>query len=62
MHLSNDDGTDPPDEVHHQIYFGGSSSTAERYGLSSWSSEELLGLDENMSQEEFHRIIRSKYP
>ncbi|CAD6875881.1 hypothetical protein [Methylomonas fluvii] len=61
MHLSNDNGS-PPDEVHYEMYFGGASSTAEKYDLSPWSYEELMGLDENMSPEDFHRAIRSKYP
>lgn len=60
MHLSNDGG-DPPDEVHFQMYFGGSSSTANEYGLLPWSNDELLNLDENMSLEEFHSVIRRKY-
>jgi hypothetical protein len=60
MHLSND-GVSPPDYVHHQMYFGGASATAKEYELSPWSNNELLSLNENMSQEEFHRTIRSKY-
>jgi hypothetical protein len=61
MHLSNDGGA-PPDEVHYQMYFGGASSTAEEYALSPWAHEELMGLDESITSEEFHRAIRSKYP
>jgi hypothetical protein len=60
MHLSNDAGA-PPNEVHYQMYFGGSSSTAKEYELSRWSNNELLGLDEKMSQEKFHQVIRAKY-
>jgi hypothetical protein len=60
MHLSNDGGA-PPDYVHYQMYFGGASSTAEAYGLSPWSNAELLALDEKMSLEKFHQLIRKKY-
>ena len=59
MQLSNEGGA-PPDEVHYQMYSGGASSTAKREELSPWSNEELLGLDEKMSQEKFHQVIRKK--
>lgn len=60
LHLSNDDSG--PDEIHYEMYFGGATSTAENYGLSKWSKEELMNLNENLSQIEFHRKVRSKYP
>ena len=60
IRLSNDGGS-PPDEIHRQMFFGGASSTAEKYGLQPWTNNELLDIDERISQEEFHRIIRNKY-
>ncbi len=60
LHLSNDGG-EPPDYVHEQLFLGGSSSTASRYGLQKWSNEQLLELDESMSSEAFHSAIRSRY-
>lgn len=62
LHLS-DDGETPPDEIHYQLYFGGSSMTARHdYKLTDWNFEDLENLNENMTPEEFHAIIRSKYP
>ncbi len=60
MHLSND-GITPPEYVHRQMYFGGATSTAKKYELLSWSHEELIALDEKMSQKQFHQLIRKKY-
>lgn len=60
MHLSNDGG-DPPEEIHMQMYFGGSSLTAKDYGLSPWTTDELLKIDQNLSQIDFHQKIREKY-
>lgn len=60
LHLSTDGG-DPPDYVHDQMFLGGSSTTARRYGLRGWSNDELLGLDENMTSEAFHTAIRARY-
>jgi hypothetical protein len=47
--------------VHRQMYFGGATSTAKKYELLSWSHEELIALDEKMSQKQFHQLIRKKY-
>jgi hypothetical protein len=60
MHLSTDGGS-PPDYVHSEMYFGGATSSAQRYGLSPWSKNELLDLDGNLSLDDFHRVVRSKY-
>ncbi|EHH1191807.1 hypothetical protein QTU68_004456 [Vibrio vulnificus] len=61
IHLSNDGG-DPPDYVHEQLFIGGSTQTAvERYALEPWSLEELMQLDENLPTKDFHRKIRDKY-
>lgn len=62
MHLS-DDGGDPPDYVHEQLFIGGSTTTAtKRYALEKWTVEEFMELDENMTTKELHQRIRSKYP
>lgn len=60
VHLSNDGGS-PPDEVHSEVFMGGASSTARDYGLLPWSREEFEALEEGMSRETFHRMIRDKY-
>lgn len=60
LHLSSDGG-EPPDYVHDQLFLGGATSTAKRYGLQKWTQEELLALDDEMSLEEFHSAIRAKY-
>ena len=60
MHLSED--SNGPDFTHYEIFFGGASSTVKSYRLRPWSSEELLGINDNISIEEFHELIRSKYP
>ncbi len=60
LHLSSDGG-DPPDHIHDEIFLGGATSTAKRYGLQEWTQEELLALDDEMSLEEFHSAIRAKY-
>lgn len=60
VHLSNDGG-DPPDEVHDQIFLGGSSATAERYGIEQWALEDFQLLSEGMSANELHELVRAKY-
>lgn len=60
MHLSSDD-LDPPDEIHDQVFFGGATSTAERFGLRAWSFEEIRDLPSNITDVDFHKAIRGKY-
>lgn len=60
LHLSGDGG-DPPDYVHYQIFIGGATSAAKRYGLKKWANDELFALNDNMSMNEFHQAIRAKY-
>lgn len=59
LHLSSDNPefSSPPDEVHDQIFIGGSTSTAEALGLKPWSAQELSAL----SAKDFHNRIRSHY-
>jgi hypothetical protein len=60
LHLSVDGGN-PPDEIHDQLYFGGSTSTAVEYGLLRWTPKELRRLPEDVSIEDFHKVVRAKY-
>lgn len=59
LQLSNDN-YDPPEYIHNQIFIGGATSTAITRGLSAWSREEILSLDENIGYEEFHHIINGR--
>ncbi len=61
IHLSGDDNNNPPDYIHEQIFLGGSTVAAQRYGLEPWSNQEIEALDNSMSIKELHKIIRSKY-
>ena len=61
LHLSSDKG-EPPDYVHDQLFIGGATSAAKRYGLKEWSQNELLALNDEVSIAEFHEAIRAKYP
>ena len=60
VHLSNDGGG-PPDYVHDQIFIGGSTSAAIRYGIKEWSSQDFSNLNENMSRSELHAMVRGRY-
>ena len=55
------DNSNPPDYVNDQIFIGGSSQTAIEQGTNPWSIEELKSLNEDISINEFHRLIRAKY-
>ena len=61
IHLSNDGEEGPPDYVHNQLFFGGSTKTAKEYGIREWSIDEIAELDESMDLERFHLAIRQKY-
>ena len=61
VHLSNDSGGDPPDEVHDQIFLGGSTSTAKQYGLKKWTLQDFDKLSESMSGNELHTMVCEKY-
>lgn len=61
VQLSNDGGGDPPDEVHEQIFLGGSSNTAKEHGLKKWTSQDFEMLNESMSGNELHALVRKKY-
>ncbi|MDN7131328.1 hypothetical protein JNO04_03070 [Halomonas sp. MC140] len=60
VHLSND-GDDPPDEVHDEIFIGGSTSAAKRYGIQKWSTQDFENLKESMSRKELHKMVREMY-
>ena len=61
IHLSNDGGDIPPDEVHKQIFIGGSTSAAQRLGCMRWEDEDFINLQNANSISELHKLIRSKY-
>jgi hypothetical protein len=62
IHISGDVGDDtPPEETHSQIYFGGSSATARRYGLRPCTDAEIERLDPTSSSDDFQSAIRSHY-
>lgn len=60
FHLSGD-GTTPPDDVHKQIFLGGATATAKKYGLKPWTTDEIASIDPLATTEEFHETIRSHY-
>jgi hypothetical protein len=61
VHLSSDGGGDPPDEVHDQIFLGGSTNTANEFGLKKWEPQDFENLNESMNGNELHAILREKY-
>ncbi|UJF35509.1 hypothetical protein [Paenibacillus hexagrammi] len=61
IHLSNDTKGDPPNFIHKQIYIGGSTSTADNYGLTEMSDEDFLKLYECKRKTDFHSFIKSFY-
>ncbi|WP_153799498.1 hypothetical protein [Foetidibacter luteolus] len=56
--LSNYGNSDPPLYVHHQIYIGGATSTAEERGLKSLKQKDWDELKEAATLEEFHEVIK----
>jgi hypothetical protein len=60
MHVSSD-AESPPDFIHDEIYFGGSTATARRYGLKRWLRSEIVNMPDDMSFAKFHEMIRRKY-
>lgn len=60
LHLSSDAG-DPPDHIHDQLYFGGATSTARNYNLKPWTIDEIRRIPDDISTDEFHKLIRAKY-
>lgn len=55
------DMSEPPEEVHNEIFIGGATSTAKEEGLKEWSKEDFSKFSENMSQLDFHAYIRMFY-
>jgi hypothetical protein len=60
LHLSQDSAG--PEYIDHEIFIGGSTSTAEGYGLRPWTPDEIQGFPDEMPLEQFHALVRSKYP
>jgi hypothetical protein len=52
---------DPPAYIHAQLYFGGSTLTAETFGLMPWSAAEIGAIPDDIDVHTFHEIIRRKY-
>ncbi len=61
MHLSSDGTNSPPDDIHDQIYLGGATSTASKYSLQPWLPEQMKAIPADITVDEFHELIRSKY-
>jgi len=61
VHISGDGDDRSPDEVHSQLFFGGTTKTANDYSLIQWSPQEFESLRDDMSQEEFHECIGAHY-
>ncbi|MFZ0785573.1 MAG: hypothetical protein WAN97_06575 [Candidatus Acidiferrales bacterium] len=62
IHLSTDGDTQPPEEIHDQIYIGGSTATAKRYQLGKWTGGEIQNLPDTLTIGELHALVRAKYP
>jgi hypothetical protein len=50
-----------PAYVHDEIFFGGSTATAQRRGLTPWLVEEIVNLNDEISSIELHDLVRSRY-
>ena len=61
LHISSDSSSDPPDHIHDELYIGGASKTAKEYGLIPWSKAEINALSLNVTTQEFHALVRTKY-
>jgi hypothetical protein len=62
VHISGDLGDKPPDFVHDQLFFGGATKTATDYGLARWSKRDLDKISKDVTLEQFHQLVRTKYP
>jgi hypothetical protein len=60
LELSSDDAS-PPDEIHDEMFIGGSSQTAVARGLREWRAEEIQALLKSKTIASFHRAVRQKY-
>jgi hypothetical protein len=61
IHISSDSKSDPPDYIHDELFFGGSTSTANEYGLKPWTKVEVEELRSNLTTSELHELVRAKY-
>ena len=62
IHISGDlSDNNPPDYVHRQIFIGGATSTAKRYGLIPFSKSDFLALLNIKIASEFYDFIRTHY-
>ncbi|MCC5910816.1 MAG: hypothetical protein JJT76_10305 [Clostridiaceae bacterium] len=61
VHLSTDGSSRPPERIHRQIFIGGATSTAQRYGLQVWSKDDFDKIQDIDNLNDFHSSIRAKY-
>lgn len=62
MSIPGDRNEAPPEEIDHQMFFGGATRTAIEDGLSQWTRAEMEAIPDDLPAEEFHKLIRAKYP
>jgi hypothetical protein len=55
------DDSKPPDHINDQMFIGSASSTPIKRGTRPWLLKELKALKDNMTIEDFHKMIREKY-
>lgn len=51
-----------PRQIHHEMFVGGDTETALKLGLTAWTEKDFARLKSLKTKEEFHELIRSKYP
>lgn len=59
--LSDHSMESPPDQVHHELYLGGSTETALKLGLKAWTDADFQKLKTFKTAADLHAFIRSKY-
>ena len=59
IHLSSD--SDGPDYTHDQLFFGGSTSTAQSFELRPWTKEQIESIQDGIDMQSFHGLIRTRY-
>ena len=62
IHITGDLNGNVPAYVHDQIYIGGATSAAKRYGLKALPNEFFEQIDKLNNIKELTTLIRSYYP
>lgn len=52
---------EPPEQVHYELYLGGSTETALKLGLKAWTEADFRKLKTLKTAAEIHAFIRTKY-